>query len=98
MLRDLRQQKLRTFLTLMGITCGTIAVSRLIAFGEGVHKKTAKDIRGMGDHIVIAWPGQTTKPFEGLPKGRRVRVTQTDIDALERAIPEGRFAGEYHQR
>ncbi len=98
MLRDLREQKLRTLLTLLGITWGTIAVSLLIAFGEGLHKRTLSAMRGMGDHIVIAWPGRTTLPFQGLPKGREIRVTETDIEALRRDIPEGRFAGEYQQR
>ena len=38
LLRDLRTQKLRTFLTAFGIVWGTAAVSLLLAFGEGVHK------------------------------------------------------------
>jgi putative ABC transport system permease protein len=33
--RDLRAQKLRTFLTIFGITWGTVAVIVLLAFGTG---------------------------------------------------------------
>ena len=35
MLQDVRHQKLRTLLTLFGITWGTVSVALLVAFGEG---------------------------------------------------------------
>jgi len=35
---------------------------------------------GLGDRIVIAWPGLTSIPYEGLGKGRRIRITDEDLD------------------
>jgi putative ABC transport system permease protein len=97
MLLDIREQKLRTFLTIFGITWGTIAVSLLVAFGEGLHKQTLKNMHGMGEALVLMWPGRTTMPFQGLPKGRPVRVGEEELEVLRREIPEARFAGEYKQ-
>jgi putative ABC transport system permease protein len=82
--RDLRTQKLRTFLTVFGIVWGTVAVSLLLAFGQGLHKQMVKSIAGLGDRIVIAFPSRTSLPYEGIGKGRRVVVYEEDIQAVAR--------------
>jgi putative ABC transport system permease protein len=79
MVRDLWSQKLRTFLTTFGIVWGTVAVSLLLAFGEGLHERQTKSFAGLGDRIVIAWPSRTSLPYEGLGKGRRIRMTEDDV-------------------
>ena len=60
LLRDVRAQKLRTFLTLFGIVWGTAAVTLMLAFGEGLHAKLMADMRGLGENIIIAWPSSTS--------------------------------------
>jgi putative ABC transport system permease protein len=92
---DLRQQKVRTALTILGITWGTVSVALLVAFGEGLEERIYKNQIGMGENIVIAWPARTSLPFEGLGKGRRIRVNEDDIQALRREIPEATFSGEF---
>ena len=94
-LQDVRHQKVRTLLTLLGITWGTVSVALLMAFGEGLQERVAKDQHGLGENIVIAWPARTALPFQGLGKGRRIRVSEDDIQALRREIPEATFSGEY---
>ncbi len=95
MLQDIRQQKLRTLLTLFGITWGTVSVALLVSFGEGLQRRIQKNQKGLGESIVIAWPARTSLPWEGLGKGRPIRVTEDDLEVLRREIPEARFAGEY---
>jgi putative ABC transport system permease protein len=97
MLQDIRHQKVRTLLTLFGITWGTVSVALLVAFGEGLQRRIQKNQRGMGESIVIAWPASTALPFEGLGKGRRIRVSEDDIEALRREIPDATFSGEYNK-
>ena len=80
--RDVKGQKLRTFLTIFGIVWGTAAVSLLLAFGKGFHHQIAKNSAGLGEYIVIAWPSQTSKPWEGLTKGRRIRLDEEDMERL----------------
>ena len=82
--RDLRSQKLRTFLTVFGIVWGTVAVCLLLAFGQGLHKQLVKSMAGLGDRIVIAWPSRTSIPYEGLGKGRRIAAYEDDIQAVAR--------------
>ncbi len=94
MLQDVRQQKLRTALTVLGITWGTVSVSLLVAFGEGLEARIRANQRGLGENIVIAWPSRTSLPWEGLGKGRRIRITEEDVEALRREIPQARFSGE----
>lgn len=95
-LRDLKAQKLRAALTLFGIVWGTIAVTLLGAFGEGLEQRLVKNIRGLGENIVIAWPARTSKPWEGLPRNRRVVVKEAEIDVIRRDVPEiAAVSGEY---
>ena len=95
MLQDIRHQKMRTLLTLFGITWGTVSVALLVSFGEGLEARVRKNQRGLGENIVIAWPSRTSMPFEGLGKGRRIRVSEEDLEALRREIPDARFSGEF---
>lgn len=86
LIRDVRTEKLRTFLTVFGIVWGTVAISLMLAFGTGLHKQMIKATAGLGDRIVIAWPGLTSIPYEGLGKGRRLRVTEEDIAAIRTEV------------
>lgn len=81
---DLRTQKLRTFLTTFGIVWGTVSLSLLLAFGDGLYTSMRRSFAGLGDRIVIAWPSRTSIPFEGINKGRRVLVADEDIDIVRK--------------
>ena len=94
-LQDVRHQRLRTLLTLLGITWGTVSVSLLVSFGEALQKRIVKNQRGLGENIVIAWPSRTSIPYQGLGKGRPIRVDEDDMEALRREIPEATFSAEY---
>jgi putative ABC transport system permease protein len=83
LIRDIRSQKLRTFLTTFGIVWGTVAVALLLAFGEGLHRQQLKSFAGLGDHIVIAWPSRTSMPYQGLGRGRRILMDESDIEFLK---------------
>jgi putative ABC transport system permease protein len=86
LLKDMTTQKLRTFLTAFGIIWGTVAVSLLLAFGEGLHRNQTKSMAGLGDRIVIAWPSRTSMPYEGLGRGRRIPMTEEDVDFLKAKV------------
>src|SRR6476620_1615554 len=94
--RDLKSEKLRTFLTIFGIVWGTVAISLMLAFGTGLHKHLIVATAGLGDRIVIAWPGLTSVPYEGLGKGRRIRVTEEDLAAIRSDVAGLKaISGEY---
>jgi putative ABC transport system permease protein len=96
--RDARSQKLRLFLTVFGIVWGTAAVTLLLAFGQGLHERVSISQKGLGDAIVIAWPTRTSKPWQGLPRGRPVNMTAADIEAIRGEVPEIDRISEEYQR
>lgn len=96
MFRDMRSQKMRTFLTVFGILWGTASVILLLAFGHGIHASQQAAMRGLGDSIVIMWPGRTAKPFQGLPKNRQIRFREDDAVLLKNQVVHlGRLSPEY---
>jgi len=94
--RDFRKQRKRIALTLIALGWGTISIMLLLGFGEGLHRQLAINKKGMGENIVVLWPGSTSMPYKGLPKGRELRFVREDIDYLKQVIPEiSEVGGEY---
>jgi putative ABC transport system permease protein len=85
---DIKKQKLRTFLTTFGIIWGTAATVILVAFGEGMYRYQNKQFLGLGEKLVIMWGGRTSIPYKGLPKNRRILLTDDDIVLLKKEIPD----------
>src|SRR5713101_782086 len=83
---DLRLHRVRAVLTLVAIAWGTISVVLLLSFGEGLGNRLLNGEMNAGDRIMILYGGETGLEFEGLPKGRRVRLVEEDVDLLRRAI------------
>jgi len=98
-LADLRTQKMRTALTVLGITWGTVAVVVMLAFGVGLQKQMVTNARGIGDGIVIVFPGTTAKAFQGFNRGRSIRLQESDAELLRREVPEiSAISPEYGRR
>jgi putative ABC transport system permease protein len=96
MVRDLWSQKLRTSMTIFGIVWGTTAVALLLAFGDGIKSRQLDAFAGLGEYIVITWPSRTSLPFEGLPKGRPIPLTEDDIALLRERVDDlGGVSGEW---
>lgn len=98
-LRDLRVQKLRTFMTIFGIVWGTVAIVVLLAFGMGFKRQLAINMHGIGEKIVIMFPGSTTKPYEGFGVGRPIPLLEEDARYLAEQVPAiDRISPEYSSR
>jgi putative ABC transport system permease protein len=97
-LRDLKKQRKRITLTLMAIVWGTISIVMLLAFGEGMKRSLNKAQHGMGKDIVVMWGGQTSIPYQGLGKGRRIHFVDEDIELLKKKVPEIEAAGGEYNR
>ena len=57
---SLLAHKLRSFLTLLGITVGIAAVVLLTAIGQGIHQFVLSEFTQFGTHIVAINPGKAT--------------------------------------
>ena len=84
----MRSQKLRSMLTLFGMFWGTSALILLGAFGHGLYVSQEKAFKGLGENIVIQWPGRTSYEYEGLPKGRMIYLREADVDLLKSQVSE----------
>ena len=85
---DIRAQRLRTALTVLGIAWGTIAVVVLLAFGVGLERQTRKRFHGLGDRIVILFGGRTTISYRGFPEGRYIQLREADGEVLLKQIAD----------
>lgn len=84
---DLRAQRTRAFLTILAVTWGTVAVVLLMSFGDGLGTQMLSGLMNAGDRIMILYGGETGKPFNGMPKGRKIRLEEDDAAMLKTAIP-----------
>ena len=85
-IRDLRAQKLRTLLTIFGIVWGTVAIMVLLAFGNGFQRQTMKTMYGIGESIILLFPGRTAKPYMGYGTNRSIRLREEDAILLKNEI------------
>ncbi|HET7436201.1 MAG TPA: ABC transporter permease [Thermoanaerobaculia bacterium] len=81
-------QKKRAFLTIASIAWGTVAILLLLAFGEGLKRQLDKNRRSTGENLAVMWPGETTKPWNGMPPGRAIRPRIDDVDLIRAQMPE----------
>ncbi|MDH3297662.1 MAG: ABC transporter permease [Gemmatimonadota bacterium] len=87
-LGDLKAQRTRSLLTMFATMWGTIAIVLLLAFGEGLRRSVSAGLLNAGEKIFMVWGGSTTKPWEGLPRGRRIRLTEDELRLLQKSIDE----------
>ncbi len=77
--RDLRGQRLRGVLSLLAVAWGTLAILSLLAFSFGFEALFLERQKGIGEGVAIAWPQRTTRPWQGFPAGRQLRVRRDDV-------------------
>ena len=85
--RELRNQKKRMTLTILALVWGTFSIVILLAFGAGLQIQMVKANKGLGEGIVIVYGDQTSKPYQGLGKGRRIFLVESDVELLRQRIP-----------
>ena len=81
-LQAIRSNKLRAFLTMLGIIIGIAAVITMVALGEGAQRSVEDRLAGMGANVLTVRPGQNF--YGGLDRGA-ARLTPRDAEALLRA-------------
>jgi len=83
---DLKAQRTRSILTIVAIAWGTIAVVLLLSFGQGLGTQMQLGLLNAGNQIVVFYGGETGMQFEGMPKGRLIRMVEEDARLLEVAV------------
>jgi putative ABC transport system permease protein len=87
-LHALKKNKLRTFLTAFGVFWGIFMLMIMLASGNGLRKGVMNDFGNFATNSAFVWTRSTTMPYKGFPRGRRVRMSNDDMVALRKNIPE----------
>ena len=84
-IRAITAQRLRSFLTLLGIAVGIAAVILLTSIGEGIHRFVLGEFTQFGTNVITVIPGKTKTggSASGLPSSARP-LSLDDAQALER--------------
>jgi putative ABC transport system permease protein len=78
----LKANRLRSFLTMLGMIIGVGSVVAMLAIGQGVQEKVNESIRSMGANLFIVTPGSTSANGVRSGFGSAVSLTADDATAL----------------
>ena len=88
---EYRKRRKRAALITFALFWGTLSILLLMAFGQGMSTQFHVAFSGLGQTLIMVYGGQTSLPFEGLPKGRQISLYPEDVDYLQERIPEIQF-------
>lgn len=86
-LRALQVNKMRSFLTMLGIIIGVGAVIIMVAIGSGARQMIAEQIASMGSNLLIVIPGATTAGGARMGGGSASTLTSDDAKAIQDDCP-----------
>lgn len=85
---SLKNNKLRTFLTMIGVGWGMFLYVVLLGSAKGMENGFDKLFSGFATNSIFLWAQNTSIPYEGFPKGRQMNLKLQDIDMLQRKVNE----------
>jgi putative ABC transport system permease protein len=91
-LQALFRNKLRSFLTMLGVIIGVFAVIAMVAVGDGATSRVQDLFASIGTNMLIVLPGASQQggAFGGF--GTQPTLTWDDLRAIHREIPSVRYA------
>lgn len=78
-LRAINNNKLRSFLTMLGIIIGVASVITMLAIGQGSKRSIQEQISEMGSNMIMVHPGNNDR------RGGGVRMNASDMQTLKNA-------------
>ncbi|MCC6730121.1 MAG: ABC transporter permease [Chthonomonadales bacterium] len=85
--RGLGANKLRSFLTMLGVIIGVGAVIIAVAIGQGSRQAVAESIRRLGTNVLTVFPGQQRRGGVSMGSGTQMTLTLKDADAILQSCP-----------
>jgi putative ABC transport system permease protein len=87
-LNEFKKRKKKTSLITFAISWGTLSLLLMMSFGRGLSNQFRIGFQGLGEDLILVNGGRTSMEYQGLPKGRTIRLYISDIDLIRRMIPE----------
>jgi putative ABC transport system permease protein len=91
-LRALRRNKLRSFLTALGIIIGVAAVICMVSIGEGAKQRIRTQIESTGTNVVLLFSGSSSSGGMRGGMGSQPTITWDDLRAVQTELPAVRAA------
>ncbi|HJZ88321.1 MAG TPA: ABC transporter permease [Polyangia bacterium] len=86
-LRALLRNKMRTFLTSLGMTIGVGAVIAMVVIGQGAKAKVEETFTSMGTNVIIINPGSVVTGGAKAGAGTISTLTFDDLRAMQEELP-----------
>ncbi len=83
----LMRNRMRSILTMMGITWGLVSVVILLAYGQGLGGGVLAAFSSMGNNVIVLWPGQTSMQAGGQRAGKKIKFEYADVEAIRSDVP-----------
>ncbi len=84
---EFRKRQKKANLITFAIAWGALSLLLLMSFGRGLSNAGSVSFKGLGSTMIMVSRGQTSKPYQGLPRARRINIHMEDLQLLERQIP-----------
>jgi len=88
----LLRNKMRSFLTTLGVIIGVAAVIAMVAIGEGAKAQVEQSFASMGANLLIILPGTTTSGGAHGGFGSLPTLTWDDLKSIQTEVPAVRYA------
>jgi putative ABC transport system permease protein len=96
-LEALNANRFRTMLTAFGVFWGILILVLLLAMTTGLRNGVTSDFGDFATNSIFMWGQGTSKPYKGLPKGRRVQFKLEDVAMLKEQMPELKYVSPRNQ-
>src|ERR1700748_161708 len=83
-LKALQRNKLRAFLTMLGIIIGVASVIAMVAIGQGSKQSIQSALSGMGSNMIIIRPNSNISAGARLDATSVQTLTLDDVKALQK--------------
>ena len=96
-LETLNANRFRTLMTAFGVFWGIMILVLLLALTNGLKNGVTKDFGDFATNSIFMWSQSTSKPYKGLPKGRRYNFKIDDVALLKEKIPSLKYVSPRNQ-
>ena len=87
-LDTLTRNKTRSFLTGFGVFWGIFMLVALLGGGKGLRELLSSNFKGFANNSGVFIAQNTTKPYDGLKKGRSWSMVYKDLERVRQQVPE----------
>lgn len=86
--QSIRKNKLRTFLTMIGVFVGIYIYIGLSGASKGLDNGFERQFETIAKNSLFAWGQRTSMPYAGFKTGRQIQLKLKDVEVLYNRVPE----------